>query len=122
MAPDLRGQLVKLAPAAGLLEGLEARPAVSERIEGVPVAVDPQRVVWIRRAAREQGLVDRRRLLAARSVSAADEVDHALDLFGMEAGVRDAQDAAARLPADHHASAIHERHRHDGAHGGLDVS
>lgn len=51
-----------------------------------------------------------------------DEVDHALDLLGVLAGVRDAQNPAARLPADHHAGRVDEGHREDRAHRGFDVA
>jgi hypothetical protein len=52
----------------------------------------------------------------------ADEVDHALDLLGAPPGVGDAQDAAARLAADHDPRRIDERHLADRVHRGLDGS
>lgn len=107
------------AGAARRLECPEVPQAVCQRVEGVAFTVEPENLPGVAGAAGEQGLVDIGD--AAASGPPADEVHHAPDLLGVLAGIRHAENAAARLPADHDPVPIHEGHGEDRGHRGFDV-
>ena len=105
-------ELEECAGAARGLKGLEVRPAVRDRVVGIRLAVEPQRVPAIPAATSEQGRVDVGGA-AERAGPSPDEVDHRFEPGGMRARVRHAENTAARLPADRHARAVDEGHEID---------
>src|SRR5262249_33820882 len=96
-----RHVFVEAALAAGGAVRREVRAAVTERIEWIVLAVEPQRRLAVGGAAREQRAVDETRGRTTGAEPAADEVDRGLRLVGPPPAPGDREDAAARLAADH---------------------
>src|SRR5262245_29467026 len=99
---------MKLARAASLLEGGEIRAAVGQRIERIPVGVEPGR--WLREAdaTLQELLVGRSGCRAARRAEpAADEIDRGLRQW-VRSGPGDGEGAAARMTTDDVARGVDE--------------
>ena len=93
-------ELKELALAAGLLEGGEIVPAVSNRIKRVVLTVKPDRWPSIRRSSLEKPMVHGARGRITFAEPAADKIDDAGDLLGMQSCIGYRQHAPARHTTD----------------------
>src|SRR4029079_5634153 len=111
-----RFKLEEFALATGFFEGCEIIPAVRHRIERVVLTVEPDSPPAISPPTCAHSVVSsaggpstptlERRVVhgscgpTALAEPAADKIDDAGDLFGMQPGIGDRQHATARLPTD----------------------
>src|SRR6478736_4031035 len=91
-----RFKLEEFALATGFFEGCEIIPAVRHRIERVVLTVEPDGRPSISRPTFEQRVVHGACGPTGLAEPAADKIDDAGDLFGMQPGIGDRQHANAR--------------------------